>query len=95
MRQAGFRLLDDAENEVVGMDVLLETSWPPTLADLDRNRVIEIIRRHGPDRIIFGSDWPMADPAAEIAVIRDFGFTDDQTAGILGRNLARFLRIPA
>lgn len=91
----GFHQLDQAEEEVVGMDVMLETSWPPTLAGLDRNRVIDIIRRHGPDRVVFGSDWPMTDPAAEIAVIRGLGFAQDETDAILGGNLARLLGIAA
>jgi predicted TIM-barrel fold metal-dependent hydrolase len=89
----GFHQLDEAEQEVVGMDVMLETSWPPTLAGLDRDRVIDIITRHGADRIVFGSDWPMTDPAAEIAVIRGLGFDEAATAAILGGNLARLLGI--
>lgn len=89
----GFHQLDEAEAEVVGLDVLLETSWPPTLAGLDRDRVVALIRRHGPERVIFGSDWPMTDPLAEIDVIRGLGLSEDETAGILGRNLARFLGV--
>lgn len=91
----GFHQLDAAEEEVVGLDVLLETSWPPTLAGLDRERVLSIIRRHGTDRVIFGSDWPMTDPLAEIEVIRGLGFDEQETAAILGGNLARFLGAPA
>lgn len=91
----GFHQLDQAEEEVVGMDVMLETSWPPTLAGLDRDRVIDIIRRHGTERIVFGSDWPMTDPAAEIAVIRGLGFNEDETAAMLGGNLARLLGLAA
>ena len=34
-----------------------------------------IIARHGADRVVFGSDWPMTDPAAEIAAIRALGLT--------------------
>ena len=69
----GYHRLDEAEEHVVGSRVVLETSWPPTLADLDKERLVAIIRRHGADRVVFGSDWPMADPAAEIAAIRDLG----------------------
>ena len=38
-----------------------------------RSGVVAIIRRHGADRVVYGSDWPMADPAAEIAAIRALG----------------------
>jgi predicted TIM-barrel fold metal-dependent hydrolase len=87
----GYHRLDEAEEHVVGSRVILETSWPPTLADLEPERLIAIIRRHGADRVIFGSDWPMADPAAEIAAIRALGLTHEEEEGILGGNLARIL----
>ena len=57
----------------MGSSVTLETSWPPTLAELEPERVVALIRRHGADRVVYGSDWPMADPAAEIAAIRNLG----------------------
>src|SRR3712207_7547473 len=41
--------------------------------------------------VVFGSDWPMADPAAEIAAIRDLGLTKEEEDGILGGNLGRLL----
>jgi hypothetical protein len=36
---------------------------------------------------VFGSDWPMADPAREIAAIRALGYDEETTAGILGGQL--------
>jgi uncharacterized protein len=89
----GYHRLDDAEQHVVGSRVTLETSWPPTVADLDRERIVALIRRHGADRVVYGSDWPMADPAAEIAAIRDLGLTQEEADGILGGNAARLLAL--
>ncbi|MGY0488265.1 amidohydrolase family protein [Streptomyces sp. WG-D5] len=87
----GFHRLDEVEEQVVGKQVLLETSWPPTLAGLDAGRVRDVIRRHGADRVVFGSDWPMSDPAAEMQVIRGLGLNEEETAGILGGNLSLWL----
>lgn len=87
----GYHRLDEAEDHVVGSRVTLETSWPPTMAELDRDRIVSLIRRHGADRVVFGSDWPMTDPAAEIAAIRNLGLSLEEEQGILGRNLARVL----
>ncbi|WP_156757464.1 amidohydrolase family protein [Actinokineospora pegani] len=88
----GYHRLDDAEAELLGIDNLfLETSWPPTMAAIDPDRVRRIISRHGADRVVFGSDWPMADPAAEIAAIRALGLSDDATEGILGGNFLRLM----
>jgi predicted TIM-barrel fold metal-dependent hydrolase len=87
----GYHRLDEAEQEVVGTRAFLETSWPPTVADLDRDRVVAMIERHGADRVVFGSDWPMADPAAEIAAIQALELPEADEAGILGGTLAALL----
>jgi predicted TIM-barrel fold metal-dependent hydrolase len=78
---------------VVGSRAVLETSWPPTTAGLDQARIRDIIARHGAGRVVYGSDWPMTDPAAEIAAVRALGLPADQEAAILGGNLAALLGI--
>jgi predicted TIM-barrel fold metal-dependent hydrolase len=87
----GYHRLDEAEEYLVGSSAYLETSWPPTVAGLDPDRIRDIIRRHGADRVVFGSDWPMADPAAELAALRALGLGAEVEAGITGGNLARLL----
>jgi len=89
----GYEVLDEAEKWSVGADVHLETSWPPSMGTLPPERIAGIIRRHGADRVVFGSDWPMTDPATEIAAIRKLGLTDEEESAVLGGNLARLLRI--
>lgn len=87
----GYHLLNEAEEQVVGSRVMLETSWPPTMRELDQDRVRAIIARHGANRVVFGSDWPMTDPAAEIAGIRALGLPPAEEAAVLGGNLAGLL----
>ncbi|GLZ11446.1 amidohydrolase [Actinomadura sp. NBRC 104425] len=89
----GYRILDQAEEMLDGADVVLETSWPPSLAELPPERVRRLVRRHGAERIVFGSDWPMTDPGAEIAAIAALGLTDDETKSVLGGTMARVLGI--
>lgn len=88
----GYHRIDEAEELIVGAPrVILETSWPPRLADFDADRLRAIIARHGADRVVYGSDWPMTDPAAEIAAIRALGLDAADEAAVLGGNLARLL----
>ncbi|HJY24232.1 MAG TPA: amidohydrolase family protein, partial [Actinomycetes bacterium] len=61
----------------------------------DPARIRAIIEKHGADRVVFGSDWPMTEPAAEIAAIRNLGLNADDEAGVLGGNLARLLKLDA
>jgi predicted TIM-barrel fold metal-dependent hydrolase len=89
----GYKILDDAEEMLSGADVILETSWPPSLKTLQPDRVRRLIRNHGAERIVFGSDWPMTSPAEEIAAIQALGLTDDETKKVLGGTLARVLGI--
>jgi uncharacterized protein len=89
----GYHRLGEAENLVVGSRAVLETSWPPRLADLDAERVRAIVARHGADRMVFGSDWPMADPAAEIAAIRSWGLASTEERALLGGTLETLLGI--
>jgi predicted TIM-barrel fold metal-dependent hydrolase len=88
----GYHVHADAIEHVVGLPgVYLDTSWPPSIGSVSRDQVRSTIERHGPDRVIFGSDWPMADPQAEIAAISALGFDDDTTAAILGGTFARLI----
>jgi predicted TIM-barrel fold metal-dependent hydrolase len=89
----GYHRIDEAEEFVVGAPVVLETSWPPRLAEFDQNRLRDIIVRHGADRIVFGSDWPMTDHGAELAAIRSLGLAANDEQSILGGNLQRILSI--
>src|ERR1700761_6057364 len=87
----GYRLLDQAEEMIVGLPVYIDTSWPPGVGQIEPDRLRKIIERHGPERVVFASDWPMADPARDIETIRGLGLADADTAAILGGNLERLL----
>jgi uncharacterized protein len=89
----GYKILDDAEEWLAGTDVILETSWPPSLATLRPERVHALIRKHGAERVVFGSDWPMTSPAEEITAIENLGLSDEETKSVLGGTLARLLDI--
>ena len=87
----GYRMLDTAEEALVGRPIHIDTSWPPGLATLDPHRIRRLIEKHGPDRVIFGSDWPMASQAEGVSAIRALGLPEDETRAILGGNLSRLI----
>ncbi|MDR7303948.1 amidohydrolase family protein [Haloactinomyces albus] len=89
----GYHMLEEAEEELRGLPIVLETSWPPALARMDPNTVRRLINNHGAERVVFGSDWPMANPAEEIDAIRRLNLGDEVEAAILGKNLERVLRL--
>lgn len=88
----GYLLLDEAEQCVVGLpNVYLDTSWPPGVGSIDAARLRRVVEAHGPERVLFASDWPMADPGADMAAIAALGLPNGQTEAILGGNLERLL----
>lgn len=89
----GYKLFDDAREILSGVDVVLETSWPPTLAGLRPEKVRRLIRDHGAERVVFGSDWPMTTPSKEIETLDALGLSDDEIKLILGGTMARMLDI--
>jgi len=91
----GYHRLDEAGDAVVGSRAYLETSWPPSVTALDPEMIRGLVIRHGADRVVFGSDWPMADPGAEIAAIRALGLSTTDEQAILGGNLAALLGLDA
>lgn len=91
----GYHRLAEAAAAVHGSGVFLDTSWPPSLAVLDPAEVRAVIRRHGVERVVFASDWPTADPAAEVAAVRNLGLDEEEAAAVLGGNAARLLGLDA
>ncbi len=51
----------------------------------------EILHRHDPARVLFATDTPWSDPAAEIAFVRSLGLSEEITDGILGGNAQRLV----
>lgn len=62
-----------------------------SLALLGMRRAEELTRIYGTDRIMFGSDFPMWSPAAELDAFTKGHFTDDELDDLLCNNALRFL----
>ena len=84
----------------VGYDIMHEMSWPnPERLFVDasssftwtgRRHMRELIRMWGADRVMFGSDYPMWDPAHELDEMMHCELTDDELELVLYRNAERF-----
>jgi uncharacterized protein len=62
---------------------------------LRRDDFLHLLHQHGPERILFGTDWPWFRHADEIPFIadllRDAGFSREESSGIFGGNIVRLL----
>ena len=87
----GMKLAHDVFTNVAGIaDIYMDTAY---CADkwLDKRLFEDIIRKHGAERVLFGSDYPWHLPSKEIALIRSLGISDEEKDMILGGNAVRLL----
>jgi uncharacterized protein len=64
---------------------------------LDADSFVRLLARHGPDRIIFGTDWPWFNPVDEMpridALLDRAGFDAHGKARVFGENMAGLLEL--
>ena len=85
----GYAMWDEVIDQLVGKDVYLDTS--SSLRFLDRQKAVDIIRSHGTDKVMFGTDYPMWLPEEDLDLFYQLGLTEQENAQILYGNAARLL----
>lgn len=85
----GFRMWDQVEQHLVGKELYFDTSY--TFGHLGTDRIIEIMKKHGFDRILFGTDSPWTDQQAEVRQILELDIPDWAKEKILWTNSANLL----
>ena len=88
----GYQCWDEVEEYLIGAPLYLDTAY--TLPELSPARMVDMSRRHGIDRIIFGTDSPWRDIAGEVEAISRAGFSPEELEKILWENAARILGLP-
>ena len=87
----GYLMTDEVISELCGKDIYLDTSFsyskfPPEYAK-------EIIKIHGADKILFGTDMPWSSPENELKFIDSLDLTFEQKNSILFNNAKKLLKI--
>lgn len=90
----GIYMWDDVERHLAGRfpNLYLDVSVISSMGISDE-QVLRIIKMHGADRILFGSDCPWDDPANEIAMIDRLPLTDDEKEKIFFKNAGKLLQL--
>ena len=87
----GFKMWDEVDRVLVGRNLWLDTSF--TLAWFPAARFVEMARRHGIEKVLFGTDSPWADQGEEIQLHEDSGLTEEELAAVFYDNAASLLGI--
>ncbi|MBN1917672.1 MAG: amidohydrolase family protein [Verrucomicrobia bacterium] len=85
----GYEMWDEVEATLLGRDVWLDTSY--TVGRLPDEQLVDMIRRHGVDRVLFGTDTPWDDQLKEVEALRRLALTDDEREAIFGLNAMALL----
>lgn len=88
----GYLMWDEADDCLVGKDIYFDTSacYPHQLPD---ERFLAMIRNHGAEKVLFATDLPLNDPAAEIYRLANIGLSDEEQRLIFSGNAERLLGV--
>ncbi|KPJ64376.1 hypothetical protein AMK68_01755 [candidate division KD3-62 bacterium DG_56] len=86
----GYRMWDEVREHLVGTGVCFDTSYCPP-DDLPDQEMIDLIRAHGAERIIFGSDFPFGNPGPDLDRLLELGLEREEVEAIAWRNADRLL----
>lgn len=87
----GNDMFDEVERCLVGRNVFFDLSY--SLDRINKIQLLRIIQDHGADRILFGTDSPLADQKHYLDVFYDLPLFDDEREQILWGNAAELLGI--
>jgi len=85
----GYQMWDEVADELLGRPIYLDTSQ--ATENLSGADVAALIRAHGADRVLFGSDGPWGDAAAALGALRGLGLPPEDLDRILWGNAAGLL----
>ena len=85
----GWDMWDDVERYLVGTPILFDTAF--IWKFISPAQCKRIIRTHGAEKILFGSDYPWRDPADIDRVLSKLPLSDEQFSLIRSGNAERLL----
>lgn len=89
----GYNFWEEVLHTLAGREVYLDTS--STLSYINPELLRQIVSKHGTDRLLFGSDYPLKSPAQELELFETKleWLTSREKDQILGDNCAKLLEI--
>lgn len=86
----GYQMWDDVRAHLLGSDVTFDTSYCAE-DDLPAEDLAGLIREHGVERVVFGSDFPWGHPGRDLQRLLTLGLAPGEVEAIAWRNAADLL----
>ncbi|MBQ2696090.1 MAG: amidohydrolase family protein [Clostridia bacterium] len=88
---AGFQMVEEAREYIIGNDVFIDTSCATGFTD--KETLLAMLKSHNPDKILFATDFPWGNPETEIKAIKSLDLDEEQKEKILHDNAEKLLNI--
>ena len=85
------KLWEGVSDKLCGKNVLFDTAF--TTSDIDKDLVVDIINKHGSDKILFATDCPWFDIKKGVELLLSFGLKQDDLDNILYKNALKLLNL--
>lgn len=85
----GYSVWEEAEKYLIGTNVFMDSS--ETFQYMPAEKVYELIKAHGVDKVFFGSDFPVRCTDTEFADFKKLPFTEAEKEQMYHLNAERFL----
>ena len=87
----GYRMWDDVLKYLCGTPIYLDTSY--SVGRMSDELTLEIFKKHGTDKILFGSDSPWQDQGETVRAVKKLGLDKNIEDNILYNNGAKLLNL--
>ena len=92
----GWSMYDEVCDQLIGtpnvwLDTALVLKSTPDNNFLSKEKFVQMVRTHGSDHILFGTDSPWSDQSESLHLLRTSGLTPDELTAIEGGNAATLL----
>ncbi|MCX7709461.1 MAG: amidohydrolase family protein [Clostridia bacterium] len=87
----GYQMWEESLDCLVGENVYMDTS--SSLFILEPEKVVQVIRRHGTKKVLFGTDYPMWPHDEELERFYRLDLTEEEREDILWKNVSRLLKL--
>ncbi len=85
------QMWDDVEKYLVGKDVYFDTSMG--FECFPHEQFLRIVKNHGVDKILFGSDSPWSNASRELEILRSLPIAESEKQQIIHGNAERLLKL--
>lgn len=89
----GLHMLDEVRKYLLGKELYLDTTWYPSVTELNPQEIAQLIQEHGSHKILFGTDYPTANVKEQIEWVSKLPLSEEDKELIFYRNAKRLFGI--